>query len=174
MTDYHVRYGGHGVMIHWHVEKKSVCIYSQLKSCSASEVSATIEAVLRHSTDASIDRQYTDTHGQNLVGFAFAHLLGFKLLPRMKNVADQKLARVDAEDPVPDCLAGMVSDKVINWSPSSTTRWSSTRPRLSCVRPRPSRCCVVSPAAAPSIPPTGRSKSSGGRSSRRHRRVHGI
>ncbi|MEU7912275.1 Tn3 family transposase [Microbispora bryophytorum] len=84
MTEYHVRYGGHGVMIYWHVERKSVCVYSQLKSCSASEVSAMIEGVLRHCTDAAIDRQYTDTHGQSLVGFAFAHLLGFKLLPRMK------------------------------------------------------------------------------------------
>ena len=30
MTEYHVRYGGHGVMIYWHVERKSVCVYSQL------------------------------------------------------------------------------------------------------------------------------------------------
>jgi TnpA family transposase len=75
-----------------------------------------IEGVLRHCTDATIDRQYTGTHGQNLVGSAFAHLLGFRLLPRMKNVAHQKLARLDAETPVPGCLADMVSDKVINWS----------------------------------------------------------
>ena len=102
-------------MIYWHVEKKSVCVYSQLKSCSASEVSAMIEGVLRHCTDASIDRQYTDTHGQSLVGFAFAHLLGFKLLPRMKNVASQKLVKVDADDEVPACLAGMVSTQAIDW-----------------------------------------------------------
>ncbi|WP_030164024.1 Tn3 family transposase [Spirillospora albida] len=115
MTEYHVRYGGHGVMIYWHVERKSVCVYSQLKSCSASEVSAMIEGVLRHCTDATIDRQYTDTHGQNLVGFAFSHLLGFKLLPRMKNVAHQKLVRVEAGEPVPDVLAGMVADRAIDW-----------------------------------------------------------
>jgi hypothetical protein len=41
----------------------SVRVYSQLKSCSASEVSSMIEGVLRHRTDATIDRQYTDTHG---------------------------------------------------------------------------------------------------------------
>ena len=34
MTEWHARYGGRGVMIYWHVEKKSVCIYSQLKTCS--------------------------------------------------------------------------------------------------------------------------------------------
>ena len=32
MTEWHVRYGGRGVMIYWHVEKKSACIYSQLKT----------------------------------------------------------------------------------------------------------------------------------------------
>ena len=95
MTEYHIRYGGPGVMIYWHVERNSVCIYSQLKSCSASEVAAMIEGVLRYCTTAEIDRDYVDTHGQSIVGFAFAHLLGFRLLPRLKNIATQRLYRVD-------------------------------------------------------------------------------
>ncbi|MGH3194972.1 MAG: Tn3 family transposase, partial [Streptosporangiaceae bacterium] len=37
-----------GVMVYWHVEKKAACIYSQLKSCSSSEVAAMIEGLLRH------------------------------------------------------------------------------------------------------------------------------
>ena len=32
MTEWHVRYGGRGVMIYWHVERRSTCIYSQLKT----------------------------------------------------------------------------------------------------------------------------------------------
>ena len=40
-----------------------MCIYSQLKTCSASEVAAMIEGVLRHCTDAEIEANYTDTHG---------------------------------------------------------------------------------------------------------------
>src|SRR5215510_2539031 len=48
MTEWHIRYGGRGVMIYWHVEKKSICIYSQLKRCSSSEVAAMMEGVLRH------------------------------------------------------------------------------------------------------------------------------
>ena len=47
MTEWHIRYGGRGVMIYWHVEKRSTCIYSQLKRCSSSEVAAMIEGVLR-------------------------------------------------------------------------------------------------------------------------------
>lgn len=52
MTEWHQRYRGPGVMIYWHVEKKPLCVYSQLKSCSASEDAAMIEGVLRHCTVA--------------------------------------------------------------------------------------------------------------------------
>lgn len=47
MTEWHIRYGGHGVMICWHVERKSACIYSQLKRWSSYEVAAMIEGVLQ-------------------------------------------------------------------------------------------------------------------------------
>jgi hypothetical protein len=43
MTEWHVRYNGRGVMIYWHMERQATCIYSQLKRCSSSEVSAMIE-----------------------------------------------------------------------------------------------------------------------------------
>ncbi|MGH3852331.1 MAG: Tn3 family transposase [Pseudonocardiaceae bacterium] len=54
MTEWHQRYRGPGIMVYWHVEKGRVCIYSQIKSCSASEVAAMIEGLLRHLTGASI------------------------------------------------------------------------------------------------------------------------
>ncbi len=78
-------------MIYWHVEKNSTCIYSQLKSCSSSEVASMIEGVLRHCTKLNIDRNYVDTHGQSEVAFAFSHLLNFSLMPRFKNINRQKL-----------------------------------------------------------------------------------
>jgi hypothetical protein len=52
MTEWHNRYGGPGVMIYWHVERRSTCIYSQLKSSSSSEVAAMIEGLLRHCTSS--------------------------------------------------------------------------------------------------------------------------
>lgn len=91
MTEWHARYGGRGVMIYWHVEKRATCIYSQLKRCSSSEVAAMIEGVLRHCTDMEIQRQYVDSHGQSEVAFAFCRLLGFDLAPRLKAIARQKL-----------------------------------------------------------------------------------
>lgn len=91
MTQWHVRYGGRGIMIYWHVERKSTCIYSQLKTCSSSEVAAMIEGVLRHCTDMEVEKQYVDSHGQSTVAFAFSSLLGFQLLPRLKAIHSQKL-----------------------------------------------------------------------------------
>ena len=52
-----------------------------------------IEGLLRHLTSAEIDRQYTDTHGASIVGFAFSHLLDFQLLPRLKNIGSARLYR---------------------------------------------------------------------------------
>ena len=91
MAEWHVRYGGRGVMIYWHVERKAVCIYSQLKRCSSSEVASMIEGVLHHGTEMDVERQYVDSHGQSEVAFAFCRLLGFSLLPRLKAISSQKL-----------------------------------------------------------------------------------
>jgi len=90
-AEWHVRYGGRGIVVYWHCEDKSVCIYSQMKRCSSSEVAAMIEGVLRHETDMEVKKNFTDSHGQSEVGFAFMHLLGFELMPRLKAIARQKL-----------------------------------------------------------------------------------
>jgi TnpA family transposase len=116
MAEWHVRYQGRGVMIYWHMERQATCIYSQLKRCSSSEVSAMIEGVLRHCTDMNIQRHYVDSHGQSEVAFAFCHLLGFELAPRLKAIARQKLYLPDAE------LRGLLENlspilrRVIDWA----------------------------------------------------------
>jgi TnpA family transposase len=114
MTEWHNRYGGPGVMIYWHVERRSTCIYSQLKTCSSSEVAAMIEGVLRHCTDAEIDRNYVDTHGQSAVGFAFTHLLGFQLLPRLKNIGSSRLYPPDSDTSAYPALAPVLT-RPIRW-----------------------------------------------------------
>lgn len=115
MTEWHIRYGGRGVMIYWHVEKNSTCIYSQLKRCSSSEVAAMIEGVLRHCTDMEIERQYVDSHGQSEVAFAFCHLLGFDLLPRLKAIGKQKLYRPGNDKPGDYPHLEPVLTRPINW-----------------------------------------------------------
>jgi TnpA family transposase len=115
LTQWHVRYGGRGVSIYWHVEKHAACIYSQLKSCSSSEVASMINGVLRHCTDMNIEKNYVDTHGQSEIGFAFCHLLNFQLMPRLKNIHAQKLYRPEtgSADAYPHLQE--VLTRPINW-----------------------------------------------------------
>lgn len=98
LSHFHPRYKKQGVMIYWHVDKKAACIYSQLKTCTSSEVGSMINGYLKHDTEMNMDKTYTDTHGQSVIGFAVSHLLGFELLPRFKNIHKQKLFYPDAKD----------------------------------------------------------------------------
>jgi len=91
LTEWHARYNGPGVMIYWHVDRKALCVYSQLKACSSSEVAAMIEGLLRHQSTAQIEGNYVDTHGQSEIGFAFTELLGYRLLPRLKRIGAQRM-----------------------------------------------------------------------------------
>jgi TnpA family transposase len=114
-AEWHNRYHGRGIMIYWHVEKKSLCIYSQVKSCSSSEVASAIEGVLRHCTDMSVEKNYVDTHGQSEVAFAFCCLLGFKLMPRIKNINKQKLYKPEISDENYSNIQLVMKKQPINW-----------------------------------------------------------
>ena len=94
-TEWHVRYQRKGVKIYWHVDDKSLAIYSQVTRPSSSEVADMIEGIMRHHTEMQVERSYVDTHGQSEIGFAFCHLLGFDLMPRLKGIHHQRLYRPD-------------------------------------------------------------------------------
>ncbi len=91
MTEWHIRNGGKGVMAYWHTDKKSLCIYSQLKKCSSSEAASMIKGILYHLINAEIESNCVDTRGQNLAAFGFSYTLDFALLCRFKSISSQKL-----------------------------------------------------------------------------------
>ncbi len=72
-----------------------MAIHSQILNCSASEVAAMIEGVMRHATAMNVDGDYVDSHGQSEIGFAITSLLGFKLLARIKQINRARLYRAD-------------------------------------------------------------------------------
>ena len=115
MTEWHIRYRGPGIMVYWHVEKKSLCIYSQIKRCSSSEVAAMIEGVLRHCTDMEVEKDYVDSHGQDETAFAFCYMLDFELLPRLKGIGRQKLYRPEAGNPKAYPNLQPILTRPINW-----------------------------------------------------------
>ena len=98
INEWHYRYKGKGVMIYWHVDKKALCIHSQLKSCSSSEVGSMIKGVIDHDTAMNMNRVFVDIHDQSVLGFAVSYLLVFDLLPRFKGINTQKLCGVTSDD----------------------------------------------------------------------------
>ena len=99
LSEWHRRYGGRGVIVYWHVEKRAVCIYSQLKTVASSEVATMLEGLFRHGTEMAVEKNYVDSGGQSHVAFAFCHLLNFQLLPRLKGIHRQKLDRPTTGEP---------------------------------------------------------------------------
>jgi TnpA family transposase len=74
-----------------------------------------IEGVLRHDTEMDVEKQYVDTHRQSEVGFAFCYLLGFALLPRLKNLKKQRLYRPEKGEPEKYANLQPILTRPINW-----------------------------------------------------------
>jgi hypothetical protein len=109
-------------MIYWHVERNSLCMHSQLKSPSSSEVASMIEGVIHHCTEMEVDRQYVDSHGQSTVAFAFCRLLGFQLPPRLKATHSQTMYRPEAGKAGAYANLQLILGKPIDWELIPTVR----------------------------------------------------
>lgn len=116
MTEWNPHYGSRGVMAYWHVDTNALCIYSQLKSYSSSEVATMIEGLVRHDTEMRVESNFVDSHGQSEVAFAFCRLLGIKLMPRLKRIKRERLYLPEKGmgERVPN-LAG-VCERPIRWN----------------------------------------------------------
>jgi TnpA family transposase len=98
-TEWHARYGGRGILVYWHVEQGSMVVHSQTLRASALKVHAMVEGAIRHGTSMSVEGNYVDSHGQSEIGFGITRLLGFDLLPRIKQINRVRLYRPSAGDP---------------------------------------------------------------------------
>ena len=74
-----------------------------------------IEGLLRHCTHLKIEKNYVDSHGQSEVAFAFCHLLGFDLMPRLKAIHRQKLYLPDVGKSNDYPNLKLILTRPINW-----------------------------------------------------------
>jgi len=73
-----------------------------------------IEGAMHHGTSMDVEANYTDTHGQSIIGFGLTRLLGFDLLPRIKAINRVRLYRAGLEDSYPQ-LGAAVLNRPIRW-----------------------------------------------------------
>ena len=91
MSQWSPRHHNDGVMIYWHVNDQYICVYSQLKTCTSSEVASMLQGIISQETDVDIENQYVDSNGKSELGFALSYLQKFDLLPRYKTIGNQTL-----------------------------------------------------------------------------------
>ncbi|WP_433501761.1 transposase (plasmid) [Sphaerimonospora sp. CA-214678] len=83
-----IRYGGYGGIAYRHISNTYIALFSRFIPCGVWEAVYIIEGLLRNASDIQPDTIHTDTQGQSLPVFGLSALLGFDLLPRIRNWHD--------------------------------------------------------------------------------------
>lgn len=85
-SEYHVRYGGYGGIGYYHVSGSYIAFFSRFSTCSVYEGVYLLDALVESESEVKPDTVHGDTHSQNLTIFALSHLLGIKLMPRIRGI----------------------------------------------------------------------------------------
>jgi len=100
ISSYYPRYFGYyekAIGIYSHASDKLSVYGTQIISCSPREAPYVIDGLLENNTILKIREHTTDTHGYTEIIFALCYLLGFYFMPRIRDLKDQQLYRVDPD-----------------------------------------------------------------------------
>nr|WP_276609614.1 Tn3 family transposase [Cupriavidus oxalaticus] len=86
-----------GAVAYRHVADNYIAVFRHFIPPGIWEAIYVIEGLLKAGLSVEADTVHADTQGQSAAVFAFTHLLGIKLMPRIRNWQDLKLYRVDSE-----------------------------------------------------------------------------
>ncbi|MDP9843142.1 hypothetical protein J2853_002353 [Streptosporangium lutulentum] len=114
LAESHIRYGGYGGIAYRHLSDTYIALFSHFIPCGVWEVVYIIEGLLRNDSDIQPDTIHVDTQGQSLPVFGLAALLGFDLLPRIRNWADLNFYRPNADTGF-EHIDSLFGDNVIDW-----------------------------------------------------------
>lgn len=98
LASYYPRYYGYyekAIGIYTHVSDQYSVFSTKIISCSPREALYVLDGLLENNTILKIREHTTDTHGYTEIVFALCHLLGFYFMPRIRDLKDQQLYRVD-------------------------------------------------------------------------------
>src|SRR5262245_15297857 len=93
LAEYHLRYGAWGGVGYYHVSEKYIALFSRFIPCGVWEGTYILDGLVNNAADLQPDIVHADTQGQSTAIFGLAHLLGIKLMPRIRNWKDLTLFR---------------------------------------------------------------------------------
>ncbi|MEM1119177.1 MAG: Tn3 family transposase [Bacteroidota bacterium] len=100
LASYYPRYYGYfekAIGIYTHVSDQYAVFYTQAISCGPREALYVLDGLLENNSILKMKAHTTDTHGFTEVIFALCHLLGYYFMPRIRDLKDQQLYKVDKE-----------------------------------------------------------------------------
>lgn len=98
LASYYPRYFGYyekAIGIYTHVSEQYSVFSTKAISCSPREALYVLDGLLENNTILPIQEHTTDTAGYTEHIFALCFLLGFDFMPRIKDLKDQQLYRID-------------------------------------------------------------------------------
>ena len=113
-----IRYGGYGGIAYHHIADTYIALFSHFIPCGVWEAVYIIEGLLRNESNVHPDTIHADTQGQSFPVFGLAHLLGFELMPRIRNWKDLIFHRASehARYTHIDSLFGDPGRNAIDWT----------------------------------------------------------
>lgn len=85
LAESHFRYMSKGGVCYNHVADTYVALFSTFMRCGLWEAVAILDGLLQNDSTVKPTTIHADTQGQSTVVFGLAHLLGIKLMPRIRN-----------------------------------------------------------------------------------------
>jgi TnpA family transposase len=101
LASYYPRYYGYyekAIGIYTHISDQSSVFSTKVISCSPREALYVLDGLLENNTILQIREHTTDTHGYTEIVFALCYLLGYYFMPRIRDLKDQQLYRIDRRE----------------------------------------------------------------------------
>ncbi|MFI7705439.1 Tn3 family transposase [Nonomuraea sp. NPDC049480] len=115
LAESHIRYGGYGGLAYRHISNTYVALFSRFIPCGVWEAVHIIEGLLKNASEIQPDTIHADTQGQSLPVFGLAALMGFDLLPRIRNWHDLIFYRPTPGTPYQH-IDSLFGDEAIDWT----------------------------------------------------------
>ncbi len=86
LSEYHIRYGGYGGIGYYHVSDMYIALFSNFIPCGVHEAVYILDGLIKNESDVQPDTVHGDTQAQSAPVFGLSHLLGIRLMPRIRGI----------------------------------------------------------------------------------------
>lgn len=98
LASFYPRYFGYydrAITVYTHISDQYSVFATRAISCTPREALYVLDGLLENNTILRPREHYTDTHGYTEHLFGLCYLLGYSFMPRIKDLADQQLYKID-------------------------------------------------------------------------------